>query len=100
MIKPHPHLRLIKPKRKAAAPKFSIPDKTENYFDDINELSKHWMADQMIDRKRDDFICDREDFKRLIGWGSVTWKQGMPYLSAPGFNLGTHRIRVPGTRFA
>jgi hypothetical protein len=96
MAKIHPHLRLVKPLRKVAAPKFSIPDEES----DLHAAAEHWLVDQLIDNKREDFIVDRDDFKELIEWSLVTWKSGKPYLNHAGRNLGTHLIRVPGTRFA
>ena len=96
MAKSHPYLRLVKsrPTRRREAPVFSIPDSEC----DIHDAAENWLADQMIDGTREDFICDREDFREILGWSLVTWKNGKPYLTKTG--LGTHRIRVPETRFA
>jgi hypothetical protein len=93
MAKSHPHLKLVKSHCKDT-PAFSIPDSES----DIHDAAENWLADQMIDGRREDFICDREDFRGLLSWSLVTWKNGKPYLFKT--NLGTHRIRVPGTRFA
>lgn len=91
-----PNLRLVKGGADSApAPKFTIPDIEA----DIHTAAKMWLVNQKLDGKTDDFICDREDFAELAGWSIVEWKRGKPFLCDMP-ELGRHRIRIPGTRFA
>lgn len=78
-----------------AAPRFSIPE-TES---DIHDAAKKWIIYQKLDGKTDDFIVDREDFAELARWSVVEWRRGKPFLCDTP-ELGRHRIRIPGTRFA